>query len=216
MAHTDEVTMRGGILEEIRRMVGAGEDDLVVVVAGPREDVTTAMEEIKTRMKEMLLGVPRETRRALPSGETEFERLLPGPQRMYPDTDLPPVVLKEDDFAKAREQEPEDLQTVVKRLKALGLSDQQVDSLILKDRLRIFEEALEVVKLRATILAYLVGDYMDFLERKFPENRVTKDLLEKIFGREEASSMTQKEASALLESAVAGHGVRDGGKTQRL
>jgi glutamyl-tRNA(Gln) amidotransferase subunit E len=210
MAHTDEVTMRGGVIEEIRRMIGAGDEDLVVVLAGPKDDVQTAIEEVKTRMKEMLAGVPRETRRALPTGETEFERILPGPQRMYPDTDLPPVVLKEEDFAKARKRKPEDLQSLVKRLKALGLSDQQIDNLILKDRLQLFQEALEVVKLRARILAYLVGDYMDFLERKFPKNRVTKDLLKKIFGREEAASMTQKEASALLENAVAGHGVENG------
>jgi glutamyl-tRNA(Gln) amidotransferase subunit E len=35
--------------------------------------------------------VPKETRRALLGGATTFERILPGPDRMYPDTDSPPT-----------------------------------------------------------------------------------------------------------------------------
>jgi len=37
--------------------------------------------------------VPEETRQSLPDGTNGFERVLPGPNRMYPDTDLPPVVV---------------------------------------------------------------------------------------------------------------------------
>ena len=36
-------------------------------------------------------GVPKETRQALAGGYTTFERILPGPDRMYPDTDSPPT-----------------------------------------------------------------------------------------------------------------------------
>ena len=38
-------------------------------------------------------GVPQETRKALTNGTTIFERVLPGPDRMYPDTDLPPIAI---------------------------------------------------------------------------------------------------------------------------
>ena len=36
-------------------------------------------------------GVPHETRQPSPDGTTDFERILPGPDRMYPDTDSPPT-----------------------------------------------------------------------------------------------------------------------------
>ncbi len=36
-------------------------------------------------------GVPHETRQPLPDGTTDFERILPGPDRMYPDTDSAPI-----------------------------------------------------------------------------------------------------------------------------
>ena len=41
-------------------------------------------------------GVPFETRKALPDGTTIFERVLPGADRMYPDTDSAPIPLHAD------------------------------------------------------------------------------------------------------------------------
>jgi glutamyl-tRNA(Gln) amidotransferase subunit E len=35
--------------------------------------------------------VPNETRQPFADGSTDFERILPGPDRMYPDTDSPPT-----------------------------------------------------------------------------------------------------------------------------
>ena len=40
-------------------------------------------------------GVPNETRKALADGTTIFERVLPGPDRMYPDTDSAPIPIDE-------------------------------------------------------------------------------------------------------------------------
>ena len=47
-------------------------------------------------------GVPQETRQALTGGYTTFERILPGPDRMYPDTDSPPTRITAERVAEAR------------------------------------------------------------------------------------------------------------------
>ena len=47
-------------------------------------------QEIVIRAREATIGIPSETRQALRDGTNGFERILPGPDRMYPDTDLPP------------------------------------------------------------------------------------------------------------------------------
>lgn len=93
MAHTDDPAppLPPTMLDEIRTAVGAREDDAVIVVWGPPDDAATAAEEILTRARDALVGVPSETRQAFPDGTTGFERLLPGPERMYPDTDTPPL-----------------------------------------------------------------------------------------------------------------------------
>jgi len=75
----------------LRRALSANEDDCVIVVWGSRRDVATAAREIFARAREALDGVPAETRQAFRGGTTSFERILPGPDRMYPDTDTPPL-----------------------------------------------------------------------------------------------------------------------------
>lgn len=72
-------------------------EDAMVVVWGPSEDVTTAIETIEERCRmAMVMGVPNETRKSLPDGTTIFERVLPGPDRMYPDTDSAPIPIEQD------------------------------------------------------------------------------------------------------------------------
>ncbi|MBU4272078.1 MAG: Glu-tRNA(Gln) amidotransferase subunit GatE [Planctomycetes bacterium] len=80
-----------GILERLRKRVNPGGNDDFFIVFGPEEDCRTAAEEIRIRFADATAGVPKETRQALVGGLTTFERILPGPDRMYPDTDSPPT-----------------------------------------------------------------------------------------------------------------------------
>lgn len=76
--------------QKIKKSINATEADTVVLVWGDQRDVETGSKEIIIRAKEATIGVPSETRQALYDGTNGFERILPGPERMYPDTDLPP------------------------------------------------------------------------------------------------------------------------------
>ncbi|HUU02470.1 MAG TPA: Glu-tRNA(Gln) amidotransferase subunit GatE [Myxococcota bacterium] len=77
-------------LRRLKKATGCEQQDAVVVVWGPLEDTLTAAEEIRLRYVDALDGVPNETRQPFLDGSTDFERILPGPDRMYPDTDSPP------------------------------------------------------------------------------------------------------------------------------
>jgi glutamyl-tRNA(Gln) amidotransferase subunit E len=78
-------------LRRLRSALGCGAEDSLVIVWGPREDTLTAAEEIRLRYEGAVDGIPNETRQPFPDGSTDFERILPGPDRMYPDTDSPPI-----------------------------------------------------------------------------------------------------------------------------
>jgi len=93
IAHTDEETL-WPIRDEVMKRASAGQKDVVMLVWGPEADVKIALEEILDRAREALDGVPNETRQVLDDMTTDFERILPGSDRMYPDTDLPPIVLE--------------------------------------------------------------------------------------------------------------------------
>ncbi|MBN1551266.1 Glu-tRNA(Gln) amidotransferase subunit GatE [bacterium] len=85
-----------GIWRRIRKRLKATHHDEVVLVWGNREDLETAVSEIYIRAREATEGVPSETRQARKDGTNDFERILPGPNRMYPDTDHPPVPIDPD------------------------------------------------------------------------------------------------------------------------
>jgi len=76
---------------KVRKKLECGPLDSIVVVWGPERDTITAAEEVRLRYVDAIDGVPNETRQPFPDGTTDFERILPGPDRMYPDTDSPPI-----------------------------------------------------------------------------------------------------------------------------
>ncbi|MDV0447563.1 Glutamyl-tRNA(Gln) amidotransferase subunit B, chloroplastic/mitochondrial [Methanosarcinaceae archaeon Ag5] len=89
--HTDELPNYGITQEEVdalRNFVGAKEDDAVVMISGRESVVRKAMESVLQRADDLLVGIPNETRHALPDGNTSYMRPLPGAARMYPETDL--------------------------------------------------------------------------------------------------------------------------------
>jgi glutamyl-tRNA(Gln) amidotransferase subunit E len=103
--HTDELPAYGVTQQEVdalREMLAASENNAVVMVTGPKDRAEKALHAVLTRAKEALCCVPEETRRALPDGCSEYMRPLPGSARMYPETDVPPVVITEEMLDKLR------------------------------------------------------------------------------------------------------------------
>ena len=115
--------------ELLKNEMNAGQDDLLVLTWGEKRDVETALEEIKLRVIEAIQGVPNETRQALPGGITDFERILPGPDRMYPDTDSAPTVITARHLEQIKGNLPEHPLKRRERYGALGLSDQAIKGL---------------------------------------------------------------------------------------
>lgn len=93
-------------LARIGEKLKARNDDAQVLVWGPNEDVTTALETIEERCLMAFEGVPNETRQSLADGTTVFERVLPGSDRMYPDTDSAPIPIDDEFIERQRKDLP--------------------------------------------------------------------------------------------------------------
>jgi glutamyl-tRNA(Gln) amidotransferase subunit E len=113
----------------LRRRLRAETGDTVVVLWGPEDDAATAVREVYARAREALEGVPAETRQAFSDGTNGFERILPGPDRMYPDTDTPPLPVANEILANIRENLPETPWDRVDRYGLLGLEPALADRL---------------------------------------------------------------------------------------
>ncbi|MFC2082615.1 Glu-tRNA(Gln) amidotransferase subunit GatE [Candidatus Bipolaricaulota bacterium] len=108
MAHSEEIEsqIRSARWRELRETLDAGDDDAQILVWGPAADIDMAVETIQERCELAFSGVPNETRKALPDGTTIFERVLPGPDRMYPDTDSAPIPIDEAAIERIRAELP--------------------------------------------------------------------------------------------------------------
>jgi glutamyl-tRNA(Gln) amidotransferase subunit E len=203
IAHSDDSSCFGlaALFDDVRRQAGASPVDAVVVVAGPAQDVQTAIGEVRIRLVEALTCVPRETRKSLKTGATCFERMLPGPDRMYPDTDLPPIVLGDGEFARARAAQPEPLWEKEKRYGDLGLSPDQVGRLFTQDAHTTFEAAAGRVAVKPAVLAWLLLDWIPYLRRRgLDVSTLTADALAGLLGGD--APLDQKHAAARVAGAL--------------
>lgn len=97
MVHSEEIepSLDHGDWYDIRKLLEAHENDAQLIIISPADDVATALDVIEERCRLAMQGVPNETRKGLPDGTNIFERVLPGPDRMYPDTDSAPISIEE-------------------------------------------------------------------------------------------------------------------------
>jgi glutamyl-tRNA(Gln) amidotransferase subunit E len=117
----EATTLSSAEWDRVGRACGAEPKTPLLIVWGPARDVDTGCREIVQRAREATLGVPSETRQALDDGTNGFERILPGPDRMYPDTDLPPLPLTDARLERVRAGLPQPPWTREARLRELGV-----------------------------------------------------------------------------------------------
>jgi len=100
----------------VKKLLKSGENDAQLIFWATEDDIPTALETIEERCQMAFSGVPNETRKALPNGTTIFERVLPGADRMYPDTDSAPLPIEEEQIQDIRQLLPQDVSDSIKQM----------------------------------------------------------------------------------------------------
>jgi glutamyl-tRNA(Gln) amidotransferase subunit E len=121
--------------------------DAYFIAMGPQKWIIHAMKKIIERAKMALDGVPEETRRFLEDNNTEFLRVIHGKDRLYPDTDTPPIdmdIAKIEKFKKKDKKRPWELEEEMK--KKYGLSYEMVRLLIRDELIERFIELVDTSK----------------------------------------------------------------------
>ena len=168
--------------ESVRKAVKATRDDTVVVVWGSRDDAKTGTQEIAIRAREAATGIPSETRQALPDGTNGFERILPGPDRMYPDTDLPPKQVTEDRLEKIRAALPVPVWTRESFYRELHVPDDVVRPLAMSAFAGLFDKLVNEWKIDPTLAAVALVQFPKRLRKEgLGTAALTVDNMKKIF-----------------------------------
>ncbi len=161
----------------LKKTVAATEEDVVVLVWGDDTDAPAGANEVVIRAKEATIGVPSETRQALRDGTNGFERILPGPDRMYPDTDLPPKKITPERLARIRSGLPTPVWVREKQYHDLGIPLHRAKTLAISGFAPVFEEATGKYGLDPRFASELLVDRIKPLRRKLGKNyKLTPEL----------------------------------------
>ena len=168
IAHSDSEgeTFSSAEWTKIKKHAKMSGDDVVIVLWGGKDDVKMGIGEIALRAKEATIGVPDETRQALADGTNGFERILPGPNRMYPDTDLPPLAITEERIDRIRSTLAELPWDRQKRYEDMGLDKETAYRMSISKRRYAFDEAVSNTKYAPAAVAKLLLGGMRRLRRR--------------------------------------------------
>ena len=125
---------------QIKKLLKAQEDDAQLIIWGAADDIPTAIETIEERCLMVFDGVPNETRKSLPDGTTIFERVLPGADRMYPDTDSAPIPLSDAYISELKKDLPQDISERIALLQKWNVPADTYHFILGKNLFPIIEE----------------------------------------------------------------------------
>lgn len=181
-AQLPEFPHRHRLLERLRKRVKLGERDDYFLVFGPEADCRTAAEEIRLRFGDATQGVPKETRQAMAGGFTTFERILPGPDRMYPDTDSPPTRVTADRVAEIRAQLKPTPWSRLERYLAWRVPEETGHYLIRRGGAEILDAVVEKTGVDGLLAAIEIGQRAKALKRAgIPVQRLGADEWVQVF-----------------------------------
>ena len=112
--------------------------------------------------------VPNETRKSFEDGTTIFERVLPGADRMYPDTDSAPIPLEDSMIEEARKRIPKSVSERIYQLKEWNVPEDTFTYLFKNNLLPLIEKAQVELKAPARFTAVLLAHTLKHIQGQYP------------------------------------------------
>ena len=169
MTHSEELkpVIKSDDFEKIKTLLNAGENDAQIVFWGPQDDVKTALDTIEERCRMAFDGVPNETRKSFENGTTIFERVLPGADRMYPDTDSAPIPLEDELIEELSKTLPEDIISRYQKLKQWDVPEDTYSYIFSKNLFPLIEKTVNDLELNPKFIATFFGHTLKRIEGQY-------------------------------------------------
>ncbi len=151
-------------LEIIKPVLNSADTDAQLIIWGAEEDIPTALEVIEERCQMAFEGVPQETRKSFANGTTIFERVLPGADRMYPDTDSAPIPLENDYIDSLNKNLPVEVINRFDQLKKWNIPEDTYKYILSKNLVPLIEKIVKKLKLDSRFIGTFLGHKLKFIE----------------------------------------------------
>ena len=140
--HSDELPAYGISeveMKSICKTLSVTDNDAYVLCVAPQWQAELALESVVNRARGAYLRISKEVRNVVvrkgspEDGTTSAMRPLPGSARMYPETDIPAVVLSRDKWDNISSNLPPSLEQRFESLMACDLSENQVEAILSRE-----------------------------------------------------------------------------------
>ncbi|MBN2209249.1 MAG: Glu-tRNA(Gln) amidotransferase subunit GatE [Candidatus Coatesbacteria bacterium] len=184
--------------------IGASRGDAVILVWGSEQDVRTAITETQLRLEDAIVGVPNETRQACEDGTTGFERILPGPDRMYPDTDLPPLAVPFERMSRVQGSIKANPFEAYERFRSLGLPNETVRQLMRNGRWLVFDRVVSELGVDACFAARVLTERLRWLGRAgFDVSQLLDDEFFELFRAVKTGKLSKEAVGYVMRDILA-------------
>jgi glutamyl-tRNA(Gln) amidotransferase subunit E len=148
----------------IKKLLKAQDGDAHIILHTSDYDLKTAIETIKERCEMAFDGVPHETRKAKTDGTTLFERVLPGADRMYPDTDSAPITISEKLIAEIGSHLPRPLNEELMQLKKWKVPSDTYTYLFRNNLMNLVRRIVDEFKVSPVFVATTLAHQLKHLQ----------------------------------------------------
>ena len=208
--HSDEMPNYGieeRDIENLKEFLKITDNDAFLILAVPFEMMNTIVDQIILRIDHIKNnGIPIDTRLATQDGETKFLRPRPGAARMYPETDIPPIIISKNELEQAQENIPKLWDESIKEIQSkyeinLQLAEQIFDSKYIE----LFENIIKKINVNPTFVASILCSTITNLERSGLNSTLLKNTeIRKTFEFLEKEKIAKESIEIIFENIMAG------------
>jgi glutamyl-tRNA(Gln) amidotransferase subunit E len=204
--HSDEFAKQGVTEQESLALRALGGSDsragLVLVAGETQERVDTVAELVMERLRRAPTGVLGETRAATDEGETRYQRPRPGAARMYPETDIPEIVVTEEWKRSLKKMLPVPWkERVASYSRKYSLSEEAALQLYDSDNSKLFEDLAAKLKLEPSVIASILVEAPVRLSREgVDESKLTAEALTSVLVAVDAGRFAKEAAVDVLRA----------------
>jgi len=208
--HSDELPNYGieeRDIENLKENLKIKNNDAFLILASPFEMIDTIVDQIILRIDHIRnQGIPIDTRLATQNGETKFLRPRPGAARMYPETDIPPIIISKNELEHAQENIPKSWDKSIEELQSkyqinLQLAEQLFDSKYLE----LFENIIGNTNVNPTFVASILCSTITNLERSgLNSNLLKNEEIKKSFEFLGQENIAKESIEIIFENIMAG------------
>ncbi|KFM14511.1 Glutamyl-tRNA amidotransferase subunit E protein [Marine Group I thaumarchaeote SCGC AAA799-D11] len=208
--HSDELPNYGvedTDIDDLKKILEINGNDGFLILAAPEEKISVVIDQIILRIEYIRNeGIPIDTRLATQNGETKFLRPRPGAARMYPETDIPPIIISNRELEDALNNIPKSWDDSIKDLQIkyqlnLQLSEQLFDS----SYFELFEKITKKTKVNPTFVASVLCSTIINLERNGLDSKLLKnEEITKTFQFLEDGKITKESVEIIFENIMNG------------